>query len=338
MPSDRPSNPPAPLPGGPPVLSASAYGGESETERAVKRIVPWVVSIALHGILLALGFLITWTVVMLQEDEEPTLITADFESLTYEPLVQMSREQAEVTEQMTQDRAVTELTELSVEDQLTVETDPVALFSDAASDLLMARFSPDPNRATATFVGLSSTNARRIVYVIDASGSMIRSLRIVLEELARSLDGLSPRQEFSVIFFLANEGVTVPPTNRLIPATEQEKLRVLSWIDDNVIPAGRSNPMAAIEQALRFKPDVIFLLSENITGSGEFEIDQADLLALLDKLNPIDPATGRRVTQINCIQFLDPDPLDTLRKIALAHGGDRGYKFLDRAELGLRRP
>jgi hypothetical protein len=35
------------------------------------------------------------------------------------------------------------------------------------------------------------------------------------------------------------------------------------------------------------------------------------------------------------VQFLDPDPLDTLRKIAQAHGGERGFRFLDRAELGL---
>lgn len=338
MPPEPSAATPPPPSTEPTGFDTTSYGGESETERAVKRIVPWVLSLGVHGGLLALGFLITWTVVILQEDDEPTLITADFEALTYEPLVEMSRDQAEVTEQMAQDRAETEMTELSVEDQLTMETDPIALFSDASSEQLMARFAPDPSRETATFVGLSTTNARRIVYVIDASGSMIRSLRIVLEELARSLDGLSSRQEFSVIFFQSNEALSVPPTNRLIPATESEKLRVLAWIDENVIPAGRSNPLAAIEQALRFNPDVIFLLSENITGSGEFEIDQADLLALLDQLNPADPGTGLRPTQINCIQFLDPDPLDTLRKIALAHGGERGYKFLDRAELGLKRP
>ena len=112
---------------------------------------------------------------------------------------------------------------------------------------------------------------------------------------------------------------------------------LLAWIDQHVIPAGRSNPLSAIELALGFEPDVIFMLSENITGSGEFEIDQADLLALLEELNPAD-SSGRRPTQINCVQFLDPDPLRTLEKIARRHGGERGYKFLDRAELGLRAP
>ncbi len=129
-----------------------------------------------------------------------------------------------------------------------------------------------------------------------------------------------------------------PPANRLIPATPEAKLRALQWIDDRVIPAGRSNPLAAIAKALGLEPDVIFLLSENITGSGEFEIDQEDLLELLDQLNPIAAGTGRRATQINCVQFLDPDPLDTLRKIAEQHGGPDGYTFLARAELGLTVP
>jgi len=35
------------------------------------------------------------------------------------------------------------------------------------------------------------------------------------------------------------------------------------------------------------------------------------------------------------VQFLDPDPLETLRRIAEQHGGPDGYRFLSRAELGL---
>ena len=66
----------------------------------------------------------------------------------------------------------------------------------------------------------------------------------------------------------------------------------------------------------------------------------ADLLNLLDKLNPLDPDTNRRAAQINCIQFLDADPLDTMKKIAQAHGGRGGgaFKFLTRKDLGLGGP
>src|SRR5690606_29072254 len=99
------------------------------------------------------------------------------------------------------------------------------------------------------------------------------------------------------------------------------------------------NPVAALEYALNLKPDVIFVLSEKITGSGKFEIDRRDLLAKLNQLNPvIDDKTGRRRTQINCIQFREKDVLDTLRLIAEVHGGANGYKFVSDKELGLEAP
>ena len=60
--------------------------------------------------------------------------------------------------------------------------------------------------------------------------------------------------------------------------------------------------------------------------------------ALLEQLNPIDAKTGRRATRINCVQFLYPDPLDTLRKIAERHGGPQGYTFLDAVDLGIVAP
>ena len=45
--------------------------------------------------------------------------------------------------------------------------------------------------------------------------------------------------------------------------------------------------------------------------------------------------TGRRRTQINCIQFLDTDPIDTLQEIARIHGGPDGFTILKSADLGL---
>lgn len=340
MPQESSTSPTSDSP--PPVADRAgadlaALGAESDTERAVKRIVPWIVSVALHLGLVLMASLLTWTVIMLQREQEPVRIVADFNAMRYEPVARLDMEEAERAEQVVADRVESESLADRIEDQLGLEIDPVSLLAGPAEGEL-ARFAPEPSGATATFVGLSSTNARRIVYVIDASGSMLRSLPIVLEELARSLDGLGPRQEFSVIFFQRNEAVIVPPRTRLVPATEDEKVRALTWIDEHVIPEGRSNPLEAIEKALSFRPDVIFLLSVNITGTAEYEIDQADLLVLLDELNPRDPDSGRRRTQINCVQFLDPDPLGTLEKIAAEHGGERGYKFLDREELGLRAP
>ncbi|MHC4082415.1 MAG: vWA domain-containing protein [Planctomycetota bacterium] len=313
---------------------------ESETERAVKRIVPWVVSVGIHGGLIGLGFLVTWTVVSLTDEQEPMLVVAEFDALSYDPVVTLETESLPPQEQPLAVPQPDESFQKAVAEALADLEAPVVGLALEPSPTASAQidFAPAQGQDTATFVGMTTSNARRIVYVIDASGSMIRSLQIVIEELARSLGTLSAQQSYGVIFFQRNEAVMVPPTGRLTQASPEAQLRTLEWIDDHVIPAGRSNPLAAIERALALKPSVIFLLSENITGSGEFEIDQDDLLDLLDELNPIEARSGRRRTQINCVQFLDPDPLETLRRIAERHGGPNGYRFLSRSELGLTAP
>ena len=56
-------------------------------------------------------------------------------------------------------------------------------------------------------------------------------------------------------------------------------------------------------------------------------------LKMLEEANPIRPGSDQRVTKIMCIQFLHPDPLDTLEHIADIHGGPGAFKFLDAAEL-----
>ena len=295
---------------------------------------PWVVSAGVHAGLIGLGFLVTWTVVSLN-DKEPVLVVAQFDALSYDPLSSLETDPLPVPDAAAPSESFRRALAETMADLDTAELSLALEPGPAAS--AQVEFAPAQGANSATFVGMTTSNARRIVYVIDASGSMIRSLQIVIEELARSLGTLSPRQQYAVIFFQRNDAVMVPPANRLETATPEAQLRTLEWIDDHVIPAGRSNPLAAIERALGLEPDVIFLLSENITGSGEFEIDQADLLDLLDQLNPVEGGSRRR-TQINCVQFLDPDPLDTLKKIAARHGGPDGYRFLSRAELGLSGP
>ena len=319
-----------------PVIELSR---ESKTERRVKQVAPWVGSIAVHVGLIGLGLITTWAVVHLQAEEEPVLIVADFDAMQYQPVVEESR-----------------AADVPPERQATVETVKVplpeppknaGLPSPSVSDLLAPTapaatgdFSPAPPQGSATFVGMRASNAQRIVYVMDASGSMIGAFPIILEELARSLDHLAPPQQFQIVFFQNNDAVTARGLRQLVPATQQEKRDTLAWIADrdHILPQGRSNPLKAIETAMSLDPDVIFLLSNNITGSGQFEIDQRDLLAMLDGMNPKNPATGRRKVQINCVQFLDPDPLDALKKIAERHGGTNGYRFLDRAALGVVAP
>jgi hypothetical protein len=192
-----------------------------------------------------------------------------------------------------------------------------------------------PESPPVSFAGLTQSDARSVVYVVDASGSLVGTLPVVLGELERSLRALQPEQRFAVMFFQRNAALVPPNAGELRLATPAAIDATLAWARSAVRPVGRSNPLAALEQALALDPDVVFLLSTNITGSGEFEIGRDELLDRLDTLNPRSDRTGRRTSRIQCVQFLDPDPLDTLRTIAERHGGTDGYRYLSRKELGL---
>ena len=144
---------------------------------------------------------------------------------------------------------------------------------------------------------------------------------------------LAPPQRFSVVFFQDNEAVPMPNFGALPLATAEQKRAVIRWMHQEIVPRGRSNPLRALELALSLQPDVIFLLSENITGAGPFEIEADRLLAALDEQNPVLP-DGLRGTAIKCIQFLEEDVLGVLRQIAEVHGGPDAYNFVERDTAG----
>jgi len=58
------------------------------------------------------------------------------------------------------------------------------------------------------------------------------------------------------------------------------------------------------------------------------------LIESLDNLNPVDSRNGLRHVQINCIQYLTQDPLQTMQRIAEIHGGNDGYTFIARGRVG----
>ena len=154
------------------------------------------------------------------------------------------------------------------------------------------------------FMGLDAVAAKRVVYVVDASGSMLMHLSSVVKELNRSMQQLHPKQEFGIIFFQQNNAIHVPPKGRLQPASGRNISSAINWIGESghVIPSGGSNPMAAIKAGLRMKPDVMYLLSENITGSGKYAVSPETILEALHKLNTQESTTGKRRVQINCVE------------------------------------
>ena len=142
-----------------------------------------------------------------------------------------------------------------------------------------------------------------VVYCIDASGSMIRSLPMVLEHLGHSMAQLEHLSDFRWSFSRQRSGshaqfcrchwpLQITSVRPFGGCTK----RLCSWA---IQPQG-------FEMALAVQPDVIFLLSENITGAGPFEIEADRLLAALEDQNPVRP-DGTRGTAIKCVQFLEED-------------------------------
>lgn len=186
----------------------------------------------------------------------------------------------------------------------------------------------------AKFFG-SGGNARKVVYLVDASGSLIDTLPFVIAELKRSIGELSDAQTFTVIFFQGTQVIEPPPAG-MRKATTDKRQAVIQWIDPkagNIVPMGLAQPVEALKRALSYKPDLLFILSDNITGQGVYEVDQKRLLAEIQ-------AANRGGTKINTIQFLYPDRLSangmkgTLELISEKSGGT--YKFLDGKELGIQ--
>lgn len=213
--------------------------------------------------------------------------------------------------------------------------DPLA---GASSEAVQERRVPDVR-----FAGLGASNAVDVVYVIDASGSMIATFPVVLDFLERSVSRLSRTQRFQFVFFGPEEYVAAPHpgdvqegvrSTRLIRATPDNVASALAWARD-VLPSGRSNPVRALQTALSLRPQAIFVLSNTITGLGAWEVDKDALLKQINALNPV-RADGRRDTVIKAVQFLEEDPAGVLRALAEAHGGPDGYKFISREEARAR--
>lgn len=314
-----------------------SLGGEPIGRRRLASVLAWVTSMGLHGGLAVAVIVFAATAAhFASKPTPPPALVMDFQRPVYAPtssLADAARAPKPAGDAPSREPLAASELRAAAEDALAAmrrAEPPLSLEAHR-----MTRLGGQTRPIQVDFVGLRATNARRIVYVVDASGSLVGSFPQVLEELRRSVMKLDPRQNFGIIFIQRGEALTVPPGGTLQPATPERLAEAMQWVDAKVVPTGRSNPLAAVEAALALKPEIVFLLSADITGAGEFEISERKLLDELDRLNPKDPSTGRRPVRIQCVQFLDPDPVGTLERIASEHGGADGYRYLGRSELGL---
>lgn len=319
----------SPPPGAADAQRVRAHGGQPRRDTRVESLLTWAGSLAGHVIIAIVAFVVTWTVIArVVEEEAPVVTLLDFRAPNFDPVTAPPTPDATVKE----DRAV-EPAPPAAEIIHAIDRQSEVVPEEARASAL-GSLTVESGGRSATFAGLRASNARRIVYVVDASGSLVGTFPALARELATSLSQLDQRQSFAVIFFQRNEAVKVPP-GTLLPATSENVRRAVAWFEQSVFPSGRSNPLAALEAAMALKPDLIFLLSAGVTGAGEYEIAADDLLRAIDRLNPSSSRSGRRRVRIQCIGFLDRASASVLEQVAAIHGGPDSYRFLSRDELGL---
>ncbi|MEM8739487.1 MAG: hypothetical protein AAGG38_13570 [Planctomycetota bacterium] len=169
--------------------------------------------------------------------------------------------------------------------------------------------------------------ATRVVYLIDASGSLIDTMPFVLAELQRALTGLRPEQSYAVIFFAGDRVLEAPPLG-MTRATGGAVTQTVQWIDPasgRVIASGPPTVDAAMRRALAYAPDAVVLLSDGLIPAGDrADARRARLTTLIDTAN----TTG---VVFHTAQLRRPDPMagptrrGTLEMIAALSGGTHRY-------------
>ncbi len=194
---------------------------------------------------------------------------------------------------------------------------------------------------------------RKIVFLVDASGSLVDTLPFVIDDLGRMLDSrLQGDKQFNIIFFSGKSlnqsagsanGLAALFPSRLESASAANRKKATDWIQ-RVEAGGSGDALAAIKKALEMDPDQIHLLSDNITGSGVWEMHQDRFISEMKRA--YDKAVVRRQGvrgDFKTYQFVYADPLEqigrqpTLRRLVEETGGlASNYKFVTARSLGLR--
>jgi hypothetical protein len=164
-----------------------------------------------------------------------------------------------------------------------------------------------------------------IVYVCDASGSMINTFASLKEQLTRSIQGLKSVQGFNVIFFQDERCSSL--ADGLLFATPENKRRAFKWLDEQTT-TGTTNPIPGIELAFRNRPQLIYLLTD-----ADFPDNNA-VKASVARLN-----AGKQ-TRINTIIFVpgdgDDDASASFKELMKEIAKDNGGVFAHVKENELR--
>jgi hypothetical protein len=128
-----------------------------------------------------------------------------------------------------------------------------AALTSTASFVLKRIGEHSPKDAPAVFA--DPGDATRIVFVCDASGSMLNKMANLKDQLQKAIAALGPSTAFNIIFFQDENCVTLDK-ERLTAATPEAKRNAYKFLDD-VTTSGTTDPLPGIQEssAAHLSPD-----------------------------------------------------------------------------------
>ncbi|MBC7782592.1 MAG: hypothetical protein H7144_02040 [Burkholderiales bacterium] len=101
-------------------------------------------------------------------------------------------------------------------------------------------------------------NAYKIVFICDATGSMLDRWPVLVRELRTTVARLKPVQTFNVVLF-RDGTVLALDKSKLIDASTPNKKKLDEFLAKTG-PAGATKPAEAIDLAMKLRPDLVYVL------------------------------------------------------------------------------
>lgn len=179
------------------------------------------------------------------------------------------------------------------------------------------------SKSATTFMGLRGTGTS-FVYVLDRSASMLEfegaPMRFAKRELLNSIQSLTPKNQFQVVFYNESPGSLNPGASggKLLQANELNKDKAVRFVKA-IAAQGGTEHIPGLKMGLSFTPDVLFFL----TDAAEPAMSEAQLLELQARAD-------RSLTTIHAIQFnRGPETNDGGWIRALAEMNRGSYRYVD---------
>ncbi|MDR1140530.1 MAG: hypothetical protein LBL62_02480 [Planctomycetaceae bacterium] len=200
----------------------------------------------------------------------------------------------------------------SIEPDKTTPGDKLAeKFNDQEDTANNTNFSLIQHDATLRIFGTVGKGSS-FVFVFDRSGSMLgKPLHTAQLELTQALGFLNQKHRFNIIFYDDEKLIW---KKGLATATQKNKSSAIKFIE-GISAGGKTKPLPALLEAILYKPDVIFFLTD-----GEFDLNLDDVCEKIGK------------TKINVIHFGSNTSRSTLLQ-NLAERAKGDYRYININQL-----